>query len=619
MTDAGEGRVAGTPAEGLVIGLDLGDGETTLAWTPTGGVAQNRIYERRATGERSVLTAMARSAADRRRLLGEEAVSATGAAEFSLNFKHGPALTGLETPEPVLFVQSLLAEFLAEFFSEHENGGQPGADATGTVLEPLLVVGHPAGWEESVVRAYAAHLTMRGVRTRLLPESQAALVHVSRPAHPDGLSFRAVREQMRRQTLLVIDIGSSTTDFTVVGEGEPTSLPLGADFGCRSIDRQVADRVIDSLADRAELVDALAQDGGREFLLLACRRAKEAQCSGSLSGIMDMWVNPRFQPVVDLAWDWLRGLEITALITAPGGWADEFRELLEKAREMSSSPDRIVLTGGGSRMLLTRRLCAQVFPGATIENDSEPSFSVAKGLALAGHTEIRLDSFRDAVTELLEGDRFDEVCSEHIRTGFDQLKRRLAAYVKAGRLAHRNTGVAQEALLELVQEEPEPAAIDDLRIALNEELGSGLSVICRDHGVPDDALDLDFRLPLGVAQGLTEQLQRYVGREGELNRFTQQWFLWAQNMMLQQQQRSLNPLQPRAPGHPAVQMAQAALKWGAPPALLLLSRRAQQKMVREIEALSLGQEHVDDQLGTIREHIRGQLLDRIREIEELIF
>ncbi|MFH0518927.1 Hsp70 family protein [Streptomyces sp. M41] len=599
--------------DGLVIGLDLGDGETTLAWTTRDGDGAIHVFQRRITGERSVLTAMARAATDRRRLLGEEAVYAAGAAEFSLNFKQGPDPASFETPEAVLFVQALLAEFLSEH-KTRTGGTDQGDDQAGTAAEPMMVVGHPAGWDPEVVDAYARHLRLRGVSTRLLPESQAALVHVRRPGAAAGAPSRSMAERPTAGRVLVVDIGSSTTDFTLITDMEPRSLPLGADFGCRLIDFEVAELVTERHRDDETLKAALAADGGREFLLLACRRAKEAQFSGTQAAILNQPVNPRFGPIRDLAWGWLRHSEIPALVSAPGGWADGFRALLKQARRLmeDKDPDQVVLTGGGSRMPLTRRICREVFPEAAIDNDPEPAFSVARGLALAGYTELRLERFRASLTALLEEPEFDELCTEHISKGFAELKGRLAGHVRDA------AGITGTAAPGLPLDGGEPPSITALRGALNQRLGERVSSLCRTHGVPHDALDLDFQLPLSVAEALTDQLSRYASRQHSLRSGLRAWAMEASRRTTERW-RQRNSFQPTRSGNPYVDVAQTAWAWGAPVVLWAMQERSVSKMVKEIKALSLDEGKVDELVGKIRAHIRDQLLGRLTEIEKLIF
>ncbi len=73
------------PQTQVAIGLDIGDGESSLAWIDTSQAGSATTY-RRGNGERSILTALARSVTDGRRLIGEDAIGAD-AIQFAVNVK----------------------------------------------------------------------------------------------------------------------------------------------------------------------------------------------------------------------------------------------------------------------------------------------------------------------------------------------------------------------------------------------------------------------------------------------------------------------------------------------------------------------------------------------------
>src|SRR5262245_4729296 len=149
-----------------VIGLDIGDGESCLGWAPLDRSEPTQIYARPRSGERSIVTAMVQSPSDaeRHRLIGDEAVTSRGATHFSVNFKAAPDALSLETPDAVIFAQSLLTEF-----GEHHPE---------VFQDCMAFVGHPVGWPPEAVAAYDRHLGLLGLPVRLMPESQSALLYV---------------------------------------------------------------------------------------------------------------------------------------------------------------------------------------------------------------------------------------------------------------------------------------------------------------------------------------------------------------------------------------------------------------------------------------------------------
>jgi molecular chaperone DnaK (HSP70) len=111
-----------------------------------------------------------------------------------------------------------------------------------------------------------------------MPESQSALLHVRDRGH----------DERQLERVPVVDIGSSTTDFTIVEDFSPRNLVVGAALGCRQIDEQLAGLVRAALHHDPAVMEALTAPGGMDFLLLACRWAKEAQFSGVSRRLMDL-------------------------------------------------------------------------------------------------------------------------------------------------------------------------------------------------------------------------------------------------------------------------------------------------------------------------------------------
>ncbi|ALG12668.1 Hsp70 family protein [Kibdelosporangium phytohabitans] len=478
-----------------VIGLDIGDGESCLGWAPLDRSEPTRIYARPRSGERSIVTAMAQSPSDaeRRRLIGDEAVTSRGATHFSVSFKAVPDALSLETPAAVIFAQSLLTEFREHHPEVFQDG--------------MAFVGHPTGWSPEAVAAYDRHLGLLGLPVRLMPESQSALLHV----RDEG------RDEKQLERVLVVDIGSSTTDFTIVEDHSPRNLPVGGTPGCRQIDEQLAGMVRAALHHDAALTEALAADGGPEFLLLACRWAREAQFSGSSRRIMDLCVSceERFRPIVATAWTWLQGLEIPQMVAAPGGWGEDFRAVLTEVADLLGDrrPYLIVLTGGGSRMDLADRLCREVFPTSVVEQDEDPAFAVVRGLVSNAQHRANVGRFRRDVTELIRAPETEKKVRSEAAVALDNMKDKVAAQVAQVLKA----GGSAASLAKHIE-----FGVFEAKRALEESLTYYLSMrverICRRYGVSYRRKPLKLTLLPSV---FTDQLGRILERAGKAERFTQ--------------------------------------------------------------------------------------------------
>jgi hypothetical protein len=368
------------PDTRYAIGLDIGDGESCLLWLDAGDpMAEARIYERTKPVERAVLTALARRRGTGELVFGEAALLAGDAVQFVVNVKRPPDAS--LTPDVVLFAQA----FLEEFFQAH-----PEVRASCQIL-----VGYPTGWPSPARDAYLRFLQTSDVPLALLPESQSALVHVwDRRRRLDRIG-----QQQNVDNVLVVDIGSSTVDVTMVTDLNPVNIELGAELGCRDIDEELARMVSAALAGDPGFSRAMEQADAPMLLRLACRRAKETQFSGQSLRLHDLpdALNPRMTAIVELVTGWLRAQDIPHLVEQ--SWAVRFRDLMIEVREkLARPPEVVVLTGGGSRMPVTRRVCSEVFPEATPELDDAPSFSVGRGLASAARHRIQALRFRRDAT-----------------------------------------------------------------------------------------------------------------------------------------------------------------------------------------------------------------------------
>ncbi|WP_430784120.1 Hsp70 family protein [Actinoplanes sp. G11-F43] len=476
-----------------VIGLDIGDGESCLGWAPLDRSAPVRIFARPRSGERSIVTAMARSPAGSAdpavRLFGDEAVTSHGVTHFSVNFKEAPAVFATEPPAAVVFARALLTEFR----EQHPE----------VVRDGMAYVGHPAGWSTETVAAYGRHLELLDLPVRLVPESQSALLHVRDRR----------RDERRLDRVLVVDIGSSTTDFTIVEDLVPRNLPVGATLGCRQIDERLAGLVRTALCDDAALTAALAGDGGPDFLLLACRWAKEAQFTGMVRRIMDLResCHERFRPIVATAWTWLLDLEIAQLVTAPGGWGEDFRAVLTEAADMLGDrlPDLVVLTGGGSRMPFIDRWCRAVFPAAEIEHDDDPAFTVARGLVSNGQHRAAVTRFRRDVDDLVRGPEVAEVVRTEAVAALETMKRKITDQVAES----RGSAATLANHIKFGMFETKCALAD----AIAYHLSMRVERICRRHGVPAGRVRLDLTLP----DLFTDRLDHILACVGGAQRFTE--------------------------------------------------------------------------------------------------
>ncbi|WP_189959261.1 Hsp70 family protein [Streptomyces alanosinicus] len=476
------------------VGLDIGDGESSLCWLPTHGRKRARVYTRGTDGA-AIVTALGRKRLDQRKyeyVIGEAAVLAKDVLHFSVNFKTRPDPESLAAPESVRFAQILLTEF----FSRHPEVGR----------DCVVYVGHPTGWDPESVTTYRQHFSSMDQPVRLVPESQSALVHVR-----DRRAGR--REAHKFDRVLVVDIGSSTTDCTFVEDLIPQNLQVGSDLGCSLIDQDLAKKVREAFAGNKEFTKALDQDGSEEMLRLVCRRAKEAQFTGTDVRLQELQAgcDTRFTPFVNPALSWLRSVDIPRrVVRGPGGWAERFADILTEVRGLLGEvrPELVVITGGGSRMPVVRQLCLDSFPEAALENDTDPYLSVARGLASVGRHRVNVARFRHDIQALKDRPAFEEKIRIGLLDAFDEAKNTLltgllerANDVNASAhdeqeidaLIHRLTGMDQ--------------VLARLRVRLSAELTPMALDVCRSYSIRDDRFALDLFLPGIIGTAISARIR----------------------------------------------------------------------------------------------------------------
>ncbi len=102
-------------------------------------------------------------------------------------------------------------------------------------IPPLFVVGAPSGWSSQERDTYMHLLQESGMpRVAVEKESRAAFLHIK-----ESKAFDLRADHLMKR-VLIIDIGSSTTDFTLVAHLEAQSLEdFGQDIGAGLIDQAI--------------------------------------------------------------------------------------------------------------------------------------------------------------------------------------------------------------------------------------------------------------------------------------------------------------------------------------------------------------------------------------------
>ncbi|WP_121101628.1 Hsp70 family protein [Litorimonas taeanensis] len=372
------------------IGFDLGHGESALGRAYGATMREPEILEYR--GQRSFVTAIAKD--------GKEIK--IGADALSLSFAHHKPDVWLKFKTRHLDAQA--AEPIT-YFSQALIAGLSEEGTIRGAKESRFIIGCPSGWDIPTREAYRHVFEHAGLQSvRIVPESRAALM--------TALEQGYVSIEDTRASVLIVDIGSSTTDFTYcrdleaddVGHNELGSGLLDDEIFKLNLSRQKSRKQIEKLIE--------AYPHYKAILTYWCRQAKEAYFTGEDVPVEMIKRLPAGKRVFfDIRIDKKDAKTIleSPLESLNGySWKSAFdyalRETIESLSEGSDTlraPDTILLTGGASRLPLVLPATQKAFPKARVIRGAEPEFAIARGLAWLGRFEYLHGSFKSETAALL--------------------------------------------------------------------------------------------------------------------------------------------------------------------------------------------------------------------------
>ena len=388
-----------------IIGFDLGHAETALTKAMMDATTQPTVLD--VQGRAPVITAVAEHP-ERGVLVGNDAYQNRNPENLRVAFK-SPNLKDAKIRRPIkLFVQKIV-EILSE--NKQIEGGP----------KSLFVVGCPSGWSRSIRTDYEAILRETGIQqVQVIAESHAAFL-----AARDSLE---VPVEALKDSVLIIDMGSSTTDFTAVSDMEEKRKDFGSnELGAGVIDKIIFKRWLDGQeapAEMGKLFEAYPQY--KSVCLLHARNVKEEYFNSNNTDETPACLTKRVAiggerfvfdiEIFDQDMDEILSAPIGEFLEHPNSelarldWKDAFQKILKDAQKATADdpPQIVLLTGGASRMSFALECCQEVFPAARVERGSEPQFTIARGLAWAGRAREKTEKFRKDIEEVFESGKLQD-------------------------------------------------------------------------------------------------------------------------------------------------------------------------------------------------------------------
>lgn len=393
-------------------GFDLGDAESAVAVLRSaerGGSSKDDPELLPVSDGKSFITAYARRT-DGALLIGESACYAADVTARGLRFKS----RFLTDPDSEGDIRTFAAGVLSSLI---QNGYLiQGGDF-------CMYIGCPAGWKKADRERYRRLFEKAGFPpVRIVSESRAALIAACQSR------YLQVGYDILSKPVLVVDVGSSTTDFAYVEGGMEVELQTSGEvmLGGGLMDEMILERAVASSPDAKTIREIFEKNRAwRTYCEFAARRLKEKYFADE-----SYWksrICSRTLQILDSG----RSISLTILmnqnladriLTAPNPklqgksfqetFCRSFQDVTGKIE--GRKPEIVLLTGGVSQMEAIRSWCEKMAPDAVVVTGRQPQFSVAKGLAYSGRIDEDMKQFRKEVSDLIDSSTVEQIVGKQI-------------------------------------------------------------------------------------------------------------------------------------------------------------------------------------------------------------
>ena len=388
------------------FGFDLGDAESAVSCLEKTSAEQPEMIEIR--GAKSVITAYA-TLQSGEILVGESSCYTPRAAERKVRFKS----RFLTDPDSHRDIRRFAAGILGELYG------------SGSLIKNedcCFYIGCPAGWDKAAREEYRSIFEEIGYPpARIISESRAALVAACQSKHLQ------VGYDILSKPVLVVDIGSSTTDFAYIENGREVELKTAGEvaLGGGLLDEILLESALSASKAEARIRKIFEESRPwRTYCEFAARRLKEKyfadedywsehECTESVMVRHTIPVRLKFSIDRAGAEDLLEGRKE---ILGGRSFKEVFCESLKEVRSRveGEMPELVFLTGGVSRMRAVREWVRESFPDSVVITGTEPEFTIARGLAACGKIDEELREFKAELADFVSSTKVEDLVQLHI-------------------------------------------------------------------------------------------------------------------------------------------------------------------------------------------------------------
>lgn len=356
-----------------LIGIDFGHGETTASYIDTNNDSEKKVVQRlHILDGNSDESNKVESAVCRDLITGEwrfaKDYSDYSSPQFALQFKE--MMSKISTIDKEAF--SAFVELVYNHIISNNDFLNK---------EPFCIYAAcPSGWdkeEDNQIQQYKDFLSEKLPVEWVIKESDAAY-----------FKFKAEKSIGDPSSVLVIDVGSSTIDFTAYGKNGLESLSDGKRHGASKVEYDICkySRLNDEQFKKAEIEadNSSITDHSNWFNVAKhyVKGQKEDFYTRELPKLrLDLTNNCICDELKERIFDSKMVDKNLLENTILKNYQITLRDDLENVKSKIENPNVVILTGGASRMPWLKKLVTEVFCDSEIYRDAEPSYAVSDGIA----------------------------------------------------------------------------------------------------------------------------------------------------------------------------------------------------------------------------------------------
>lgn len=384
-----------------IVGIDFGHGETSAAIVKSERVIENHIptEDLFIVGEKKVIPSIICLMPSGEYVIDPTANQIAKSTNFGICFK-APIL-GNERHEIISSTnKELFQKFITLTYESIISGTDNPlhSDINGN-RDFNVYIACPSGWTENQIKAYKSFIIdkCKIPVADIVKESRAAYI----------ATRRKVSGGIRTQggNTLVIDFGSSTIDFTYFNNySNVEPIHEGYPLGASRIEEILLEYLNSLEWNQGAFAAVYSHCGdvrGRNTLLYEIRVQKEKYFTQQSHDYFELAINLRdlmldrsftgqyMESVDPFSSD--RGLTKSAFLRILSPYINELSTMLNnfKSKKGVTTIDKVILTGGASRMFFFKELIEQHYgvskEAQTLIVDLEPSLTISQGIAAYGY------------------------------------------------------------------------------------------------------------------------------------------------------------------------------------------------------------------------------------------